>query len=548
MRKIVFKLPTVVSMVVRQLGVVFSRIMSERTGLSVMDEGSGDFTINLRYDDSLGDEGFRIDDIDGGVCIYGCDDRGLVAGVGKLIHDSQYGPGEFTPGSWRGTSIPVMPVRGIYFATHFHNWYHDAPIEKVEHYIEELALWGTNVLSVWFDMHHYTGINDPEAQKMLERLHAMLMAAKRIGMDTGLTTLANEAYADSPESLRAEWVAGQNGYHHEPAGHYHVEICPNKPGGTELILQFAEERMAFFDDIGIDYYWIWPYDQGGCTCSVCAPWGANGFLSIAKEISHRVRARFPQAKIVLSTWYFDHFVNGEWSGLDAAFTNKPDWVDLLLADDYGDDFPAYPLQHGVPGGFKMVGFPEISMYNCNPWGGYGANPLPAHIQSLWNQARTRLIGGFPYSEGIYEDINKAIMAQCYWNPTKPVADTVREYLSAIGVVDVDKVVRAIDILESAFPHHLTFDNGNRHVSFGNTEGAGEAAILLLTVDAEMPEWARVNWRWRILLLRGIIDAELVNNNFIPNAACDIAFNELTKIYHAQKNTNSWVAPPLELIR
>lgn len=544
MRNVVFNFPPVVSMVVRQLGVVFSRIISERTGLSVMDEGPGDFTINLIYDDSLGDEGFRIDDIDGGVCIYGCDDRGLVAGVGKLIHDSQYGPGEFTPGSWRGTSIPVMPVRGIYFATHFHNWYHDAPIEKVERYIEELALWGTNVLSVWFDMHHYTGINDPEAQKMLERLHAMLVAAKRIGMDTGLTTLANEAYADSPESLRAEWVAGQNGYYHEPAGHYHVEICPNKSGGTELILQFAEERMAFFNDIGIDYYWIWPYDQGGCTCSACAPWGANGFLSIAKEISHRVRARFPQAKIVLSTWYFDHFVDGEWSGLGAAFTNKPDWVDLLLADDYGDDFPAYPLQHGVPGGFKMVGFPEISMYNCNPWGGYGANPLPAHIQSLWNQARTRLIGGFPYSEGIYEDINKVIMAQCYWNPAKPVADTVREYLSAIGVVDVNKVVRAIDILENAFPHYLSIDNGTRYVSFGNTEGAGEAASLLLTVDAEMPDWARANWRWRILLLRGIIDAELVHNNFIPNAACDIAFKELTEIYHAQKNTNSWVAPPL----
>lgn len=26
------------------------------------------------------------------------------------------------------------------------------------------------------------------------------------------------------------------------------------------------------------------------------------------------------------------------------------------------------------------------------------------------------VGGFPYSEGIYEDLNKAIIAGFYWNP------------------------------------------------------------------------------------------------------------------------------------
>ena len=45
-------------------------------------------------------------------------------------------------------------VRGIYFATHFHNFYHDAPLEEVQRYVEDLGLWGFNVLAVWYDMRH----------------------------------------------------------------------------------------------------------------------------------------------------------------------------------------------------------------------------------------------------------------------------------------------------------------------------------------------------------------------------------------------------------
>jgi len=53
-------------------------------------------------------------------------------------------------------------VRAVNFATHFHNFYHDAPVEEVQRYVEELALWGRNVLVARFDMHHDTGIDVPK--------------------------------------------------------------------------------------------------------------------------------------------------------------------------------------------------------------------------------------------------------------------------------------------------------------------------------------------------------------------------------------------------
>jgi len=48
-------------------------------------------------------------------------------------------------------------------------------------------------------------------------------------------------------------------------------------------------------------------------------------------------------------------------------------------------------------------------------------------QRAWNWVKDRDEGGFPYSEGIYEDLNKAVFAQFYWDPDKSAAETIREY-------------------------------------------------------------------------------------------------------------------------
>jgi hypothetical protein len=232
---------------------------------------------------------------------------------------------------------------------------------------------------------------------MLERLRAILKTARELGLRTALTTIADEGYANSPVELRADWSAGHDGYTSPPGGHYHVELCPNKPGAIELELKWFQERFDAFEDIGIDYLWLWPYDQGGCTCWLCKPWGANGFLKISEPAARLFRTRFPRGKVVLSTWYFDHFTSGEWDGITEAFRkNPPDWVDYVLADDIGG-VPRYVLEKGVPGGKPLVGFPEISMYGMNPWGGFGANPMPERFQRLWDEARIKLDGGFPYS-------------------------------------------------------------------------------------------------------------------------------------------------------
>jgi len=522
-----------------------ARAIRERTGLDVAEvEVQAD--ILLQCSAELAPEAYRIadDPRQGAVRIEAADGRGLVYGVGRFLRGSGFGVGRFEPAVWRGTSTPVNPVRAIYFASHFYNWYHVAPIGEVERYVEELALYGCNCLAVWFDLHDYAGIDTPEAQAMIERLRAILTAANRVGIGASLLSLANEGFTSTPDELRAT-NAALNGYHGSPAGFYNTEVCPSQPGGVELILANREAVLEAFAGIDLDYACIWPYDQGGCTCDQCTPWGANGLLRTAQPVAELIRRLRPDTKIVLSTWYFDRFIDGEWARFDQWVKDEePDWFDYLLIDGYCA-FPEYPLQHGVPGEFAAVGFPEISMQGNSPWGGYGANPRPRHWSEYWERTRAALIGGFPYSEGIYEDVNKFLMLQLNWSPDRSVDSILHEYAAGwFGKDAADSVVEICHLLEA--DESTAFRRG-QEPPFANQTGlphAEECEEKVRALDDALPDDVKRFWRWRLIRLRARIDAQLKANGMCFNDTLAADFAELSRLYHADpQRTLSCVLPP-----
>jgi len=243
----------------------------------------------------------------------------------------------------------------------------------------------------------------------------------------------------------------------------------------------------------------------------------------------------------VSTWTFDTPPQGEWEALTKFMAEDKGWADYIMADAH-EDFPRYPLEKGVPGGLPLLNFPEISMWGQNPWGGYGANPFPHRLQKLWDQTHRKLSGGTPYSEGIYEDLNKAVEVQFYWDPNRTARATLEEYIGyEFGSGVTEDVLAMIDLLEN------TASCSYRKQSV-DTAAVLRAFQLAEAVNARLPEWAKRSWRWEILHLRAVLDRERFAGGGLETPAAEAALHRLIELYHCQIETDDpyhhRVRPPL----
>ncbi|MHB1463242.1 MAG: hypothetical protein ACYC1M_18290 [Armatimonadota bacterium] len=523
-------LPPRPTAVMKNIVKLFARQVSSRCSARTRIGGKAELTIELALKSGIGAEGFTITDAaPDRIRITASDERGLLYGVGKLLHSSRYDQGGFTPGTWRGSSKPEGSFRAIYAATHFMNYYEAAPSEEIADYLADLALWGANAVVVTFPTWDFTGLDDPRAQKNLKQIRRALMDAKSIGLQVGLIQCPNQGYSTAPASVLA--TKYPDDLHRR--GTLGVNCCPSSPEGHSYLTKLYAEIYDACKDIELDYLVLWPYDEGGCGCEQCWPWGAKGFPAISRDVTRLAHQRFPHIKSVLSTWVYDTPPAGEWEGLTQFLAPGNDWLDYIMADSH-EDFPRYPLEKGVPGKLPLINFPEISMWGRAPWGGYGANPLPGRFQRLWNETEGKLSGGMPYSEGIYEDINKIICFQFYWQKDRSALDTLREYIAFEYSPDVvTELVKVVKLMEANW---LPGNMDDRCL---------EAFKIVSKVDAQLTPQARSAWRWRIFYLRALLDSEMFQRQGkLEGDVMRDAFQELTVIYHAQNAHTMSVKPPV----
>ena len=90
------------------------------------------YGIRVAVDPSLANDTFRLLPGTDGAAVSGATLSAVFHGVGVLLRRLKPdGRGGFTPLAEAVTFTPVKPLRGMYFATHFGNFYHAAPIEEV---------------------------------------------------------------------------------------------------------------------------------------------------------------------------------------------------------------------------------------------------------------------------------------------------------------------------------------------------------------------------------------------------------------------------------
>jgi hypothetical protein len=509
-------------LVSRTFAILQDRIQ-RRCSAKVVEADAG-VQLILAIDGGLPPDAFRIDQVNEAVRIAGGSPRGLLYGVGKFLRTCRY-DGTFKPSPWRGSSAPRGSLRGMYFATHFHNWYHQAPAAEISRYMEDLALWGVNAVMVIFPMINLQDWDDPQAEPAMNMVRLYAKTAKELGLQFA-TGVGNTMFTGAPKEIRATPLPDPT-HRRGNSGH---PICPSNPDGHKYLVDNTRQLFEKLSDIGVDILVHWPYDEGGCACEKCTPWGSSGYLKLSRDLTELGRSYFPNMKMVMSTWMFDTPPEGEWQGLSDALAKENGWLDYILADAH-EDYPRYPLDVGVPGQLPLLNFPEISMWGNWPWGGVGAHPLPARFQRLWDQVKQAVEGGFPYSEGIYEDMNKAVVAQFYWDRDRSARSTLEEYIGyEFGSGVTQDVMTAIDILEASAGRAQRKEPAD-------VDAVRRACQLADDVDARLPGWARQNWRWEILRLRAVLDRERFAGDGLETPAAEAAMARLIEIYHCQMETD-----------
>jgi hypothetical protein len=418
----------------------------------------------------------------------------------------------------------------MYLAHNFYNWNREAPISEIERYIEDLALWGLNAVVVpWGTNPHSTsqelfGVMIPKQREWLRHV-------RKLGVRVGLITsslidrVPDPAYAAVP-------VPDTNP---PRRGNVGDRVCMTHPEGGRALRKVLERAMTAYEDVGLDFVIAFPYDEGGCGCPGCWPWGAKGYVRFCKMCGDLARAKYPGCEFIAGTWCFDvrEESDGEFDGFDTAVRADPGWCNRMMIDAHGD-FPEWPLRHGSPGGLPVINFAEISMWGRWPWGASGANPYPQRLERIWKQSRHLMDGGTPYSEGRYEDINKVTCLSLFWNRNATADEIVRDYVTVeFGPDVVADVAEAIRLLEENYP-----------VNPPDATRANRALALLEGAEPRMTAIARKAWRWRILMARAIIDAETAAHPKEVTARRNAAYEELIEIYCAQKAHCS-VLPPAE---
>lgn len=519
----------------------------KKRGLTLAEDG---YPVVITMDRSLENDRYTIVSDAAGAVLTAGNNAALFAAFGRFLRESEFdGRGGFSPAICKTDFTPRCPLRGMYYASHNWNYYQEAPFEQIRDEIEDLALRGSNAIQLWFSMYDYTSMDDPEAERQVLFVRHVFEYADRIGMANALVMLANEPFHETPEALRAEWGA-QNGYFLPLNAHYHEEICPSREGGLEEILRLRRQMLERFADLPVRYVTYNAYDEGGCTCEKCALWGVNGYLRIFPHFCDLVREFFPDAEFIVSTWGFDRFCRGEW---DAFYPHLTDgtWKDVsyIMATFFAGQVPKVILEKGIPEGVKFIDFPEISMHAATPWGGFGANPQPAYLQKLEDESGHYFSGGFPYSEGLFEDINKFIVLSRYSGYCANANEAVRAYVKyefCLSGEALDEMTDAVIRSESSLLRGKKYDGPSAQFPISDPAEVGHFYEVMEKYNRILPEAIRTHYRFRTLYLRAVIDREMVKADYYPlrSAVCQEAMRELDRIYCVQEKTGRFVRTPL----
>ena len=216
-------------------------------------------------------------------------------------------------------------------------------------------------------------------------------------------------------------------------------ICPSNPQAHEAILKDYENIFADLARSGIRLTSIntLPYDFGGCRCEKCSPWILT-YARLAHEIYAIARKHHPKIKVDMIGWWWtaeEHRLLAEWADRQA-----PGWIDhMYLHLPYGATKVADVI---LPKGCQRAAFVHISYAEqASPrdmYGHLGPVIAAARLQQTVTDLRAQGVTALDaYSEGVFDDVNKAILAGLASGQYRTSDEVLQVYARRYFGVDAD---------------------------------------------------------------------------------------------------------------
>jgi len=405
----------------------------------------------------INDEGYLLEVSSTGITrLTAHTERGLLFGVGALLRKANWSQGKFSlPSELRERTSPAYPIRGhqLGYRATANSW--DAwTVEQYDQYIRELALFGVNAIE-----------NIP----FQDTKPAPLMKLPRRDMNREISRICQK---------------------------YDVEYWIWLPADFELTE--AQTRATFlkqFEEMVAET----PRLDG-----IFVPGGDPGHnapehvMPLLEDLAKRAKA-----KVWLSLQGFnrerENFVY-RW-----IKDQQPVWLGGLVAGPSSP--PAARSRENLPQQYGIRLYPDITHNKICQFqvpgldqaialtlGREAINPRPAEMARIHNRYAGLSTGFITYSDGVHDDINKAIFSALGWDPARQPRDILIEYARLhFSGNHAQEIADAILALERNWRGPLV-DNG-----------AIEATLDKWDALAKQLPQLDTNWRWQMNQLRAVYD-------------------------------------------
>jgi len=414
-----------------------------------------------------GDEGFRVQAIDGNVIVAGNDARGMLFGVGYLLRNMRMERGHDlqVEDTLRVATAPRLRLRGHQLGYRPKvNAYDAFTVDMFDQYIRDLAIFGTNSIELIPPRSDDADESPHFPLPKIEMMEEVSRICDRYGLDVWIWYPAMDRDYSNPATVEFALKEWEEVYRRLPRIDY-VFVPGGDPGHTQPKYLFAllEKQTAL------------------------------------------LRKYHPKAQMWMSPQSFSK----DWiEECYALMKVEPAWLGgIVYGPQTRDDIPT--LAARIPKRYPIRHYPDIThstqaQFAVPDWdvayavteGREGPNPRPTQEREIFRRYMDIGTGFLTYSEGVNDDVNKFIWSGLGWNPDEPVLDILREFSRYfIGEPYRDTFAQGLLALERNWIGPLIAN-----------EGVDTTFQTFCDMEQHASPQVKLNWRFQQAMYRAYYDS------------------------------------------